>query len=67
MTLPSADFGGEKLKVNQVLAYFWNDQLYKIVAEKENGRQFVLQDDFLLRKAAAQGRLNEQRKLHDKK
>lgn len=67
MILPNTNFMGEKLKSPQVLAYFWNDQLYKIVAEKENGDQFVLQDDFLLQKAGAQGALNEQRKTHDEK
>lgn len=65
MTLPKQDFNGEKLKSQQILVYFWNDQLYKIVAEKQNGGMLVLQDDFLLKKVAAQGALNEERNTHN--
>lgn len=65
LTLPKQDFNGEKLKSQQILVYFWNDQLYKIVAEKQNGGMLVLQDDFLLKKAAAQGALNEERNTHN--
>ena len=49
LTLPKQDFNGEKLKSQQILVYFWNDQLYKIVAEKQNGGMLVLHDDFLLK------------------
>ena len=47
------------------MAYFWNNQLYKIMAEKEDGTEIILQDDGLLKKAKIQGDLNIKRKAHE--
>ena len=47
------------------MAYFWNNQLYKIMAEKEDGTEIILQDDSLLKKAKIQGDLNIKRKAHE--
>ena len=65
LTLPEKIFKGVTLKSNKILAYFWNDQLYKIVAEKEDGTEIILQDDSLLKKAKIQGDLNIKRKAHE--
>lgn len=65
LILPEKNFKGETLKSNKILVYFWNDQLYKIVAEKEDGTEINLQDNSLLKKAKIQGDLNIERKAHE--
>ena len=65
LTLPEKNFKRAVLKSNKILAYFWNDQLYKIVTEKEDGTEIILQDDSLLKKAKIQGDLNIKRKAHE--
>lgn len=65
LTLPEKNFKGAVLKSNKILAYFWNNQLYKIMAEKEDGTEIILQDDGLLKKAKIQGDLNIKRKAHE--
>ena len=65
LTLPEKNFKRAVLKSNKILAYFWNNQLYKIMAEKEDGTEIILQDDGLLKKAKIQGDLNIKRKAHE--
>ena len=65
LTLPEKNFKRSVLKSNKILAYFWNNQLYKIMAEKEDGTEIILQDDGLLKKAKIQGDLNIKRKAHE--
>ena len=65
LTLPEKIFKRAVLKSNKILAYFWNNQLYKIMAEKEDGTEIILQDDGLLKKAKIQGDLNIKRKAHE--
>lgn len=65
LTLPEKIFKRSVLKSNKILAYFWNNQLYKIMAEKEDGTEIILQDDGLLKKAKIQGDLNIKRKAHE--
>lgn len=65
LSLAQNSFKEEKLKSNKILVYFWNDQLYKIVAEKENGIKMILQDDIITKKAKADGVLNIKRKEHE--
>lgn len=65
LTLPEKNFKRAVLKSNKILAYFWNNQLYKIMAKKEDGTEIILQDDGLLKKAKIQGDLNIKRKAHE--